>query len=137
MIRRPPRSTLFPYTTLFRSHGKLRGTMGTYLIANARILDGTGKAAFAGAVRVEANRITEVTAGTRSEEHTSELQSQSNLVCRLLLEKKKQQRFRRLDAALVSRCRPPLATRSFFFFNDTATTEIYTLSLHDALPISW
>ena len=45
----------------------------------------------------------------RSEEHTSELQSQSNLVCRLLLEKN--------------------------FFNDTATTEIYTLSLHDALPI--
>ena len=47
----------------------------------------------------------------RSEEHTSELQSRSDLVCRLLLEK------------------------NFFFFNDTATTEIYTLSLHDALPI--
>src|SRR5574340_215884 len=49
----------------------------------------------------------------RSEEHTSELQSPKDLVCRLLLEKKK----------------------NFFFFNDTATTEIYTLSLHDALPI--
>src|SRR3712207_4896167 len=53
----------------------------------------------------------------RSEEHTSELQSRQYLVCRLLLEKKKTLIFR------------------FFFFNDTATTEIYTLSLHDALPI--
>src|SRR2546430_1822048 len=61
------------------------------------------------------------TVKTRSEEHTSELQSQSNLVCRLLLEKKK--------TAI-------LYTRSIlFFFNDTATTEIYPLSLHDALPI--
>src|SRR5574337_290456 len=54
----------------------------------------------------------------RSEEHTSELQSPLNLVCRLLLEKKKKK-------III-----------FFFFNDTATTEIYTLSLHDALPIS-
>src|SRR2546430_2652581 len=58
---------------------------------------------------------------SRSEEHTSELQSQSNLVCRLLLEKKK----------LTS-----VSILFFFFFNDTATTEIYTLSLLDALPIS-
>src|SRR2546430_2502508 len=57
---------------------------------------------------------------SRSEEHTSELQAQSNLVCRLLLEKTK-------TRTCIS---------SFFFFNDTATTEIYTLSLHDALPIS-
>src|SRR2546427_118482 len=60
----------------------------------------------------------------RSEEHTSELQSQSNLVCRLLLEKKKHYN----TASHLS--------DGFFFFNDTATTEIYTLSLHDALPIS-
>src|SRR5260221_168866 len=53
----------------------------------------------------------------RSEEHTSELQSHSDLVCRLLLE-----------GTLRQACS--------FFFNDTATTEIYTLSLHDALPIS-
>src|SRR5215510_10838311 len=53
----------------------------------------------------------------RSEEHTSELQSRGHLVCRLLLEKKK------------------LFCVDLFFFNDTATTEIYTLSLHDALPI--
>src|SRR2546427_3094502 len=86
MIRRPPRSTLFPYTTLFRSrdlrpddraahpvhavqdpHGPLRagrGDRGARVLARLR----------------------------RSEEHTSELQSQSNLVCRLLLEKKKQQK---------------------------------------------
>src|SRR6266481_4560573 len=57
-------------------------------------------------------------ADLRSEEHTSELQSQFHLVCRLLLEKKKN------------------CHRSLFFFIDTATTEIYTLSLHDALPIS-
>src|SRR2546430_1307038 len=65
-----------------------------------------------------------VNRSARSEEHTSELQSQSNLVCRLLLEKKKNIKHH--------------ATLSFFFFffNDTATTEIYTLSLHDALPIS-
>src|SRR5258706_272679 len=57
----------------------------------------------------------------RSEEHTSELQSLTNLVCRLLLAKKNN---------------VATSTTSFlFFFNDTATTEIYTLSLHDALPI--
>ena len=60
----------------------------------------------------------------RSEEHTSELQSRSDLVCRLLLEKKKNGLGFLLQAL-------------FFFFNDTATTEIYTLSLHDALPISF
>src|SRR5260370_612330 len=59
----------------------------------------------------------------RSEEHTSELQSHLNLVCRLLLEKKN-----------TNLCNVLLFL--FFFFNDTATTEIYTLSLHDALPIS-
>src|SRR2546430_12241510 len=69
MIRRPPRSTLFPYTTLFRS------------VFHAQELDG---------VRRFARTHGEVVAdGQRSEEHTSELQSQSNLVCRLLLEKKK------------------------------------------------
>src|SRR5215208_6895496 len=89
----------------------------------------------------------------RSEEHTSELQSRGHLVCRLLLEKKKHParplRTRAL-ALRVPACHsprpvflhfasarsPPLPTRPVFFFNDTATTEIYTLSLHDALPIS-
>src|SRR2546430_13707367 len=75
MIRRPPRSTLFPYTTLFRSP---RHT------APARLQH--GRRSDAGAL--EARRVPRVDQH-RSEEHTSELQSQSNLVCRLLLEKKK------------------------------------------------
>src|SRR5438876_3768440 len=72
MIRRPPRSTLFPYTTLFRS---LTGLVGL-----ARVHAGN-----AGESAVRAGLIV----GTRSEEHTSELQSPVHLVCRLLLEKKK------------------------------------------------
>src|SRR5260363_311312 len=79
----------------------------------------------------------------RSEEHTSELQSPDHLVCRLLLEKQK----KRIDdgdgahqvRAILQRIREQLSALpsplQFFFFNDTATTEIYTLSLHDALPI--
>src|ERR1051325_11101023 len=88
MIRRPPRSTLFPYTTLFRSTEFL----------DADVVHG---AVGGGARRACARR-----RGTiRSEEHTSELQS------------------------------PYVISYAVFFFNDTATTEIYTLSLHDALPI--
>src|SRR2546430_11695285 len=79
MIRRPPRSTLFPYTTLFRSAdargGRAGGTVGSreplaHDAADAR------------------RRAPAASCASRSEEHTSELQSQSNLVCRLLLEKK-------------------------------------------------
>src|SRR2546430_5635865 len=80
MIRRPPRSTLFPYTTLFRSHSA-RLCFGRGRQRCARRRPGRGRRA--GVMWVN-NEI-----GTRSEEHTSELQSQSNLVCRLLLEKKK------------------------------------------------
>src|SRR5215475_1061466 len=82
----------------------------------------------------------------RSEEHTSELQSRENLVCRLLLEKKKKKgqltRSPKIRLALRIRLkrfsgRPGIRSCiCFFFFNDPATTEIYTLSLHDALPIS-
>src|ERR1039457_5126547 len=97
----------------------------------------------------------------RSEEHTSELQSPCNLVCRLLLEKNEQHRADSqnqeggvhimLHTMQTRRCRPTAVSagvrvrrnpgrarknkRPLFFFNDTATTEIYTLSLHDALPI--
>src|SRR2546430_10357443 len=84
MIRRPPRSTLFPYTTLFRSitgGQPTRGmemTMLRYLNALQSMWN----------IYVQDGRVIVVT--RRSEEHTSELQSQSNLVCRLLLEKKKQ-----------------------------------------------
>src|SRR2546427_5121604 len=84
MIRRPPRSTLFPYTTLFRSNpdprvGLRAGLMNAGEAAwNLRVLSQTPPSEkFAGVTN------------SRSEEHTSELQSQSNLVCRLLLEKKK------------------------------------------------
>src|ERR1035437_5704737 len=88
MIRRPPRSTLFPYTTLFRSIVRLRsGAAHTHLCRDERLW-----------VHFRSG-------GNRTEEDTAELPSRPNLVCRL------------------------------FFFNDTATTEIYTLSLHDALPI--
>src|SRR2546427_8540301 len=85
MIRRPPRSTLFPYTTLFRSHaiGRWHG-----LARGRRAGDEEqpGECVYRdGADEADARAL-----GTpRSEEHTSELQSQSNLVCRLLLEKKK------------------------------------------------
>src|SRR3712207_9260571 len=80
MIRRPPRSTLFPYTTLFRSYAAYQA-----LPANRQnpLLRGVGWF-FAGAFFL--NRLWEV---LRSEEHTSELQSRQYLVCRLLLEKKK------------------------------------------------
>src|SRR2546427_8629303 len=90
MIRRPPRSTLFPYTTLFRSS---RGT--AIRIADKRVLD---VHTCDGAVRVPA-AILRAEARARSEEHTSELQSQSNLVCRLLLEKKKNRTYSEDDIA--------------------------------------
>src|SRR3712207_8120296 len=78
MIRRPPRSTLFPYTTLFRSDGRRRSHASPVGLRGAR----------------EAH-------GVRSEEHTSELQSRQYLVCRLLLEKKKIVSPRTLDSPLA------------------------------------
>src|SRR5260370_32812246 len=78
MIRRPPRSTLFPYTTLFRSSGDIREN-----VVVDRNCGSLVAAAEAGDVAVSIND------HIRSEEHTSELQSHLNLVCRLLLEKKK------------------------------------------------
>src|SRR2546430_10051042 len=78
MIRRPPRSTLFPYTTLFRS---LSLNVHPWPSGGVSSLDTRGRA------RLECTASHEHDG--RSEEHTSELQSQSNLVCRLLLEKKK------------------------------------------------
>src|SRR2546430_10590458 len=95
MIRRPPRSTLFPYTTLFRS------------------ADGTPSVSFGVAELTSdfsgvGNIVVENRGTARSEEHTSELQSQSNLVCRLLLEKKKKCLFIRttLSSACIGRYRP-------------------------------
>src|SRR2546430_2531092 len=78
MIRRPPRSTLFPYTTLFRSHrSRGRGCRRRLLAGVDPLTDPIER---------------DGSADQRSEEHTSELQSQSNLVCRLLLEKKKKKK---------------------------------------------
>src|SRR2546427_5853336 len=77
MIRRPPRSTLFPYTTLFRSYAR---QLHAYAIALERPAPNA----------LELSPVSKM--GLRSEEHTSELQSQSNLVCRLLLEKKKKKK---------------------------------------------
>src|SRR5438034_1376193 len=137
VMPRPPRAALFPYTTLFRSHR----------VSNERERSGDEQ-------RVRDKRKRRVpdpilqhrfvvycsplppNDHARSEEHTSELQSHSDLVCRLLLDKKKRTASRHLD----SRCctatllcpGPGLA----FFVSDAATTESCTLSLHDALPIS-
>src|SRR5688572_32761284 len=94
MIRRPPRSTLFPYTTLFRSFtaiailSSLHGAFATHLRA--------------------ADIVVERICG-RSEEHTSELQSQSNLVCRLLLEKKKKKKHESLRQRYYTHIRLPPA----------------------------
>src|SRR5256885_12675142 len=92
MIRRPPRSTLFPYTTLFRSLGVgLRCAIGKVReVARERLL-GFGVAP---ARHVELADLERRSIGPRSEEHTSELQSPCNLVCRLLLEKKKKRSMR-------------------------------------------
>src|SRR2546426_9158196 len=77
MIRRPPRSTLFPYTTLFRSLGRLSGETVAVMEVECRSRNDPRC------------RFLSAAPETRSEEHTSELQSPCNLVCRLLLEKKK------------------------------------------------
>src|SRR2546427_9362704 len=90
MIRRPPRSTLFPYTTLFRS------TITTLAAMDQRM-----------AVYTPA-RIHNYRSIDRSEEHTSELQSQSNLVCRLLLEKKKHYSFHQHSSVVI----PSTTTRA-------------------------
>src|SRR2546422_6124867 len=93
MIRRPPRSTLFPYTTLFRSLvDRMRSEMG----GSAQVIGTGGLAALIAGVARSVERVDDhlrlvgLRILYRSEEHTSELQSRLHLVCRLLLEKKKQ-----------------------------------------------
>src|SRR2546430_7405184 len=91
MIRRPPRSTLFPYTTLFRSASgdsmSKRQPEGAVQAAPQEGARGAAGPTLTGKVVLITGASSGI--GRRSEEHTSELQSQSNLVCRLLLEKKK------------------------------------------------
>src|SRR2546422_8455166 len=93
MIRRPPRSTLFPYTTLFRSRPEQHGDKALRIVIhtydhNTRGLDR--------GIRARPPR--DSLSNLRSEEHTSELQSRLHLVCRLLLEKKKQYNIKQSDA---------------------------------------
>src|SRR5260370_15047640 len=92
MIRRPPRSTLFPYTTLFRSHKRYRSRLFRERPACANLLGHRSSFHFALTLPSDAQ------GDWRSEEHTSELQSHLNLVCRLLLEKKKQNTSEREDS---------------------------------------
>src|SRR2546430_7662517 len=87
MIRRPPRSTLFPYTTLFRSPNRVYRGLPVPMLTMASI----------SWMRSPLRASTSV----RSEEHTSELQSQSNLVCRLLLEKKKKKLLDHLGTSVM------------------------------------
>src|SRR5688572_1408661 len=118
MIRRPPRSTLFPYTTLFRSRVHREAARRLRARLRHAVLRDRGQDVRTGSERTD-----------RSEEHTSELQSQSNLVCRLLLEKKKLPSSRpsqaeapasRFETRLYDgdrlRTYYPSADRFFFFF---------------------
>src|SRR2546430_12011431 len=89
MIRRPPRSTLFPYTTLFRS-GRLNAWHTSWGVFLDYPVFGVGPNNLEVVYRAYSPEPERFRVSHRSEEHTSELQSQSNLVCRLLLEKKKQ-----------------------------------------------
>src|SRR2546421_332374 len=139
MIRRPPRSTLFPYTTLFRSdprrlrqarHGSpeherlvaVAEVPGVEVLVLVHFLIGPGEPETdrkSTRLNSSHDQISYAVFCLKKKEHTSELQSRSDLVCRL----------HHIPPLLLS------PTFFFFFFNDTATTEIYTLSLHDALPI--
>src|SRR2546422_7723309 len=100
MIRRPPRSTLFPYTTLFRSHGDPARRPLERRAGHARKCRN-------GAVAEPHRRLDPVEPVHRSEEHTSELQSRLHLVCRLLLEKKKKKHKRKTSTQHTTCIRSP------------------------------
>src|SRR3712207_8721324 len=101
MIRRPPRSTLFPYTTLFRSllAASRESAPRSISLQGARILAGQLREAVERRREVASARAGQV--NIRSEEHTSELQSRQYLVCRLLLEKKKKDTYWTFDTCAV------------------------------------
>src|SRR3989449_3708047 len=96
MIRRPPRSTLFPYTTLFRSASMARRSRAARLAASAATAPPLIPSISCSATTMPSSPETSI--APRSEEHTSELQSRLHLVCRLLLEKKKNQEYRLGDS---------------------------------------
>src|SRR2546430_8697579 len=96
MIRRPPRSTLFPYTTLFRSRTRASSRAGHPQAPRARRRRPRGGR--------RGRRLPALRSRLRSEEHTSELQSQSNLVCRLLLEKKKKKKYNDVTSDDLTPC---------------------------------
>src|SRR2546430_7884774 len=95
MIRRPPRSTLFPYTTLFRSRWTVIVVMDIVFARPQQLYGRARQPLLRPFISHEPGDL-----GNRSEEHTSELQSQSNLVCRLLLEKKKKNTIRLCEVYL-------------------------------------
>src|SRR5256886_12860615 len=125
MIRRPPRSTLFPYTTLFRSrhrgerHRLVGGRRADPLAAASEVARARGRGAD-DARRGGAARFIAAHRGARSEEHTSELQSQSNLVCRLLLEKKKEST-RIVSASMKTRASHSSASTSIWFVSSSSS----------------
>src|SRR2546430_141466 len=132
MIRRPPRSTLFPYTTLFRSLDEL-----LYLsdVHAAHALGKTGNCENArplkGSARVSPRPRARLPRRDRKSTRLNSSHSQISYAVFCLKKK--------TVSALVNLLGPIDFSKGvilFFFFNDTATTEIYTLSLHDALPIS-
>src|SRR5688572_13746557 len=148
MIRRPPRSTLFPYTTLFRSPGPGRvGKRRARSGAPAPGSQGRQNAAFSA-----------TSCSIRTDRKSTRLNSSHSQISYAVfcLKKKKKTNIQQDGCSIQPHVRLRWSHRSFqrvicdrldralpgllvflFFFNDTATTEIYTLSLHDALPISW
>src|SRR3712207_6957173 len=98
MIRRPPRSTLFPYTTLFRS--VIVPPRTTAVLSQTAELEPMQRDRHLQLIAERSRRAGQTASGYRSEEHTSELQSRQYLVCRLLLEKKKKKRLRKM----ISNC---------------------------------
>src|SRR2546422_4563288 len=100
MIRRPPRSTLFPYTTLFRSWSAVQEVLSAIRVVKAFGREDHEQDRFVRRSTESMRAKLRQTVTERSEEHTSELQSRLHLVCRLLLEKKKKERTRSIRAKL-------------------------------------
>src|SRR2546430_795212 len=135
MIRRPPRSTLFPYTTLFRSLSVARVTLdadslGIHGFVRFEIVQGAARAPGPGAQCAPVVRLARLTfVEDRKSTRLNSSHSQISYAVFCLKKKRKKHRIGYLQLHSLR--------FTFFFFNDTATTEIYTLSLHDALPISF